>query len=213
MSDYDPALPALTGNPSWPKFLAQFRSNARFLVDNHHYGANAYAVSGSGIDNQSDFTDSVLTPQFALPTGAGGTRAPQAGDAIEWAAYGKFGTTGTPTLEIRPQIKRAGGTVQTLASISGTTGSGVSNKLWSVHGITVIRTAGASAILVTRYTWAAVEYGTSKLEPMGGQVGAAFDLTDSPWIELRVLWSAASVSNSITLDAFHAELIRGHVIT
>lgn len=137
-----------------------------------------------------------------------------AGSAYRIRAYGTFGVTGTPTLNIRPRLGGVGGTswAQTGAQ---TIQSGVTNRLWMAEQILVCESTGAAA------TWsgpllvkmAGVLAGTAPFINDTAELTTIFDGTSSPTVDSTVAndfgltstWSAASASNTFTCKGFLAE--------
>lgn len=137
-----------------------------------------------------------------------------AGSAYRIKAYGTFGVTGTPTLNIRPRLGGVAGTswAQTGAQ---TIQSGVTNRLWIAEQILVCESTGASA------TWsgplhvkmAGVLVGTAPFVNDAAEITTIIDGTSTATVDstvaldfgLTAQWSVAAAANTITCRAFLAE--------
>ena len=130
---------------------------------------------------------------------------------LRLTAYGRYGTTATPTLVFALRWNGVSGTV---LSQSGAivTGSGLSNAQWKVELIVQTRTNGSSGSLYVQgeaitHEDAVATQGTATnmgvVNPMGSagvQTPAAVtvDLTADIPLSLTADWSAQSSSNTIT---------------
>lgn len=135
-----------------------------------------------------------------------------AGQAYRLRAYGTFGVTATPTLNIRPRLGGLSGSswAQTGAQ---TIQSGVTNRLWLAEITLVCETPGAAA------TWsgplqvqmAGVNAGTAPFidgevtRIIDGTASFTLDSTVSNIFGITATWSAANAANTITCKGFTAE--------
>lgn len=151
-------------------------------------------------------TETVLFPNVTLPSGY-----MQDGRVLRLTAFGKYSTTGTPTMIFG---LRWGGVAGTLLckSAAVTTPSGVTNCGWQVEILIQTRSNGATGTIMANGTLevfagvaptVASATGGAATTPMmnGGTITPAavtVDLTADTALALTLTWSAASASNTAT---------------
>lgn len=137
--------------------------------------------------------------------------APQygTGKAIQVVARGILSSTGTPTytFSLRLGAQASITSVIALGSAALTTGSGVTNQIWTFDGIFTMKTltaAGATSTIVG--VGEIRSSGTAnKIDPLyggGATPGTAttLDISITNFFNFNVACSASSASNSITLQ-------------
>ena len=133
------------------------------------------------------------------------------GRVLALEAYGRYSTTGTPTLRFRLRWNGVAGTVLT-DSGTITSGSGVTSAMWKVQILIVTRANGASGSLfvtgeATLYSATAPTVGSATGAPAIAPMGSAgitvpaavtVDLTVDTPLSLTATWGTASASNTLT---------------
>jgi hypothetical protein len=136
----------------------------------------------------------------------------QDGRTLRLTAYGKYSTTGTPTMIFTLRYGTATGGVVICKTAACTTPTGVTNAMWAVNILLTVRSNGAAGTVMgngTATVFAAVAgtvasaTGEALVTPMtnGGVVtpaAATCDLTADTALTLTLTWSAASASNTAT---------------
>jgi hypothetical protein len=139
-----------------------------------------------------------------------------AADAVTGATYriemwGQASCTGTPTITFRGRIGGSAGT--SLGPNAFTFASGVVSKRWRSSLLVTCTTTGASG------TWASSITSQSSIPTSGsntttdstvltdGTNGAVRDTTISSDLVITGAWSAASASNTLTMDGYIAERV------
>lgn len=139
-----------------------------------------------------------------------------AADAVAGATYriemwGQASCTGTPTVTFRGRIGGSAGT--SLSPNTFTFASGVAAKRWRSSLLVTCTTTGASG------TWASSITSQSSIPSAGsntttdstvltdGTNGAVRDTTISSDLVITGAWSAASASNTLTMDGYIAERV------
>jgi hypothetical protein len=160
-------------------------------------------ADGTAIANTT--TEAILFPNVTIPA-----NFMQDGRALRLTAYGRFGTTATPTLTFAIRWGGVSGTV--LAVTGAIVTSTVTAAQWEAEAIIQTRSNGATGTLfvqgrVTLHEDAVATMGTVTnygcVNPMcsaGVTTPAAVtaDLTADTALSLTADWSAASASNTIT---------------
>lgn len=167
--------------------------------------AVAWATAdGTAIANTT--TEAIIFPNITIPANFMAD-----GRVLRITAYGRHGTTGTPTLVF---ALRWGGVSGTVIAQSGavTCGSGVTAAPWKVELIVQVRANGSSGsvfVMGEAICWddAVGSTGSATNAPgiaAMGSAGAAtpaavtVDLTADTALALTADWSAASASNTLT---------------
>jgi hypothetical protein len=137
----------------------------------------------------------------------------QDGRRLRLRAFGRYSTTGTPTIIFRIRWGGVAGTVIGLApTITG--GSTVSNAMWSLEVFIQTRVNGASGSLfctgdVSINTAATPTVVAATFGSAGWATPAAVtvDLTADTALSLTAQWSAASASNTLTGHDYSGEAL------
>jgi hypothetical protein len=164
---------------------------------------------GTAIANTT--TETIIFPNTTVPANLMAD-----GRILRVIAMGRHSTTATPTLTFR---LRWGGVAGTVLAASGaiTAGSGVTNAIWRLEALLVVRSNGQSGSI---FAMGEVELGEDAANTVGsatnatavgfmGSAGVATpaavtaDLTADTPLALTAAWSAASASNTLT----------GHILT
>lgn len=145
------------------------------------------------------------TPTSLLPTGAVFTLPANffdIGKQIEVEAYGKISTTGTPTITF--SVYLAGATFCATQAI--TTGSGITNLTWKMRMLITCRAIGSGTSANAMFTGEVLGVGSATSLVMvpasSPAVSSGFSSTVSNAVDLYATWSAASASNTITLENY-----------
>lgn len=136
------------------------------------------------------------------------------GRALRLEASGILGTTGTPTIIFQVRASTTAGSSTLSGSSLGvsaaiTTGSGVSNKQWSLVLDLSCRTAGIGSNNTTLsgsgWVWSPTGFASPfwyPLQPTTPDTAtwtmANWDASLTYWVNLSATWSASSASNTIT---------------
>ena len=159
---------------------------------------------GTAIANTT--TETIIFPNITI-----GANYLQDGRVLRLTAYGRHGTTGTPTLTFRLRWGGVGGTV-IAASGAITAGSAVTAAMWKLEALIQVRGNGASGSVfavgqVSLGEDAAPTVGSATNAPGTSLMGSAgvatpaavtVDLTADTALSLTAAWSAASASNTLT---------------
>ena len=167
-------------------------------------------ASGTAVANTT--TETILFPNITIPAGF-----LQDGRALRVTAFGAYGTTATPTLQLRLRWGGVSGTVLAATGAITTTsavGGGASMlALWTFEAIIQTRSNGSAGTLMTNgqlvtYTDTPLTAGTvtnygqpSALASgsTGGDtpVAVTADLTADTALSLTATWGTANAANSI----------------
>jgi len=161
-------------------------------------------ADGTAVANTT--TETIIFPNVTIPA-----NYMQDGRVLRVTAFGRHGTTGTPTLTI---ALRWGGVAGTVIATTGalTCGSGVTAAPWQFEAIIQTRSNGASGTVFVQgsaMAWddAVGSTGSATNAPgiaAAGSAGAAtpaavtVDLTADTALSLTADWSASSASNTLT---------------
>jgi hypothetical protein len=161
-------------------------------------------ADGTAIANTT--TETIIFPNKTIPA-----NMMSDGRLLIIRAFGRYSTTGTPTLTFRV---RWGGVSGTVLAASGAmvTGSTVTNAMWSVEVAIQTRINGSSGSLFAIGEAALGEDATStvgsttnaRATDFMGSAGVAVpaavtvDLTADAALSLTAQWGTASVSNTLT---------------
>lgn len=171
----------------------------------------AYATaSGTAVANTT--TETILFPNVTIPA-----NYMQDGRALKITAYGCYGTTATPTLQIRLRWGGVSGTViaatGAITTTSGVGGGASMLAMWTFEAVIQVRSNGSSGSLMTNgqlitFTDTPLTAGTvtnygqpSALASgaTGGDtpVAVTADLTADTALSLTATWGTANAANSI----------------
>lgn len=168
--------------------------------------AISWVVSdGSAIANST--TEQILFPNVTIPG-----NYMQDGRCLRLTAFGRYSTTGTPTMTFRVRWNGAAGTTLA-ASGAMVSGSGVTAAEWMVQVYLQTRSNGASgtifamgsAILGAGATSTVGSATSAQAGDLMGSAGvttpavsSAIDLTADTPLALTIQWGTANASNTIT---------------
>ncbi len=189
--------------------------DALVTVGNVTVGGDLKLVNGTLIYRPKLFTGSVTYANSTTETVLSSFTIP-ANDAVVGACYriemwGQAGCTGTPTITFRARIGGVAGT--SLSPNVLTFASGVTSKRWRCSVLVTCTATGASG------AWASSIVTQSSIPTSGsssstdctviadGTAGAVRDTTVSSDLVITGLWSAASASNTLTMDGYIAERV------
>lgn len=174
--------------------------------------ALAWATAdGTAIANST--TETIIFPNITIPA-----NYMQDGRMLRVRAFGRHGTTGTPTLTFR---LRWGGVSGTVLAASGavTCGSAVTAAMWGIELYVQTRSNGSTGTL---FVVGEVTVGEDAASTVGSATNAAghdflgsagvatpaavtVDLTADTALSLTATWSAASASNTLTGHLYSVE--------
>lgn len=168
-------------------------------------------ADGTAVANTT--TETIVFPDVTIPA-----NYMQDGRQLEQWAFGKYSTTGTPTMRFRT---RWGGVAGTVLSDSGTvtSGSGVTNAIWFVYLRSTTRANGSSGSV---FTMGFATIGSATASTVGSATGApaiammssagitvpaavTVDLTAATALSLTITWGTASASNTITGNNYYLD--------
>lgn len=122
---------------------------------------------------------------------------------VKIKASGLFSTTGTPTLKLKPRI----GT-QSLGGVTKTTASGASNFIWTLESEFIVRSIGASGVILPH------DYRYGLNTSIGGGISMStdgatpltIDLTGALTLDITATWGTASASNTLLLRGLSGQI-------
>lgn len=161
-------------------------------------------ADGTAIANTT--TETIIFPNITIPA-----NYLQDGRSLRIKAYGRYSTTGTPTLTFR---LRWGGVSGTVIAATGAlvTGSAVTSAMWGVEALVQTRSNGATGtvfvigdVLVGSATASTVGSATgSSAHDFMGSAGitvpaaVTVDLTADTAFSISAQWGTPSASNTLT---------------
>lgn len=159
--------------------------------------------SGAALASSTSLTDISPAPQWTLPYYL------YAGQRIRLTAYGRFSTTGTPTLLIGFYY---GGVAGTALAATGatTTGSGAASWPWRASYNFRVGAVGSSGSVTGE---GSVSLGTSLTAETGIPIPATaanpvtINTTTLQVLTVGAQWGTNSASNTITCEDFIVELL------
>lgn len=170
-------------------------------------------ADGTAIANTT--TEAIIFPNVTIPA-----NYLQDGRVLRLTAYGKYSTTGTPTLTF---AIRWGGVSGTIVAQSGavTGGSTVTNAPWKIEALIQVRSNGSSGtvfVMGEALAWddavgstgsATNAPGVAAMTSAGAAAPAAVtvDLTADTALSITADWSAASASNTLTGHVYVIEAL------
>jgi len=181
-------------------------------MSRQYWGETLAWATASGTAVANTTTETILFPNVTIPA-----NFLQDGRALRITAYGAYGTTATPTLQIRLRWGGVSGTVIAATGAITTTsavGGGASMlALWTFEAIIQVRSNGSSGTLMTNgqlitYTdtpltaGTVTNYGQPSALASGSTGGdtpvtATADLTADTALSLTATWGTANAANSI----------------
>lgn len=146
----------------------------------------------------------------------------EAGMVWRLKAWGYWGVTGTPTLNLRMRFgPNATASANTSWAQTGalTAQSGVSNRLWTAEQILLCEAAGSSGSFSgpLHVKTAGILAGTAPFindaaeltTVLDGTTSSTIDSTANTYLSLTATWSASSASNAFVCKGFIAEKLTG----
>ena len=161
-----------------------------------------HIADGTALANSTTLTDISPSPAIVIPA-----NLLEVGSLIRFNAWGRFSTTGTPTLLIGAYYGGVAGTAicatSALTSISGAT-----NTSWKLSGEFRVRSVGSSGTVIG----AASAYGitaitASALAPASAPATITADTTAAKSLTIGAQWGTANASNTITCHHFDVEMV------
>lgn len=160
-------------------------------------------ASGTAVANTT--TETILFPNKMIPA-----NYMQDGRLLRLTAYGGYGTTGTPTLQVRLRWGGVAGTVMAasgaITTASGLGGGASMTALWEIRLLVQVRANGTSGTTMTNGLFHAGTTGTAAMSDYpiaSGSTGgttpavATIDLTADTALSLTATWGTANAANSI----------------
>lgn len=178
-----------------------------------------YVATADGTAVAASTTETILMPANSMLMPANYMQEPR---ALEWWAFGQYGTTATPTLQFALRWGGVGGTV-IAKSAANTLTSGVGSGAtmtaqWSAHGFIICRTHGSAGTFFspgdgimdtsTAFTAGTVtQYGEPFPIASGSTGGttpatATVDTTVATDLTMTALWGTNNAANSIKTNTF-----------
>jgi len=152
-------------------------------------------AAGTALANSTTLTDINPTPNYTLPA-----NFLQIGSSLTLRAWGKFSTTGTPTLLLGFYY---GGVAGTALATSGavTTGSGVTNVPWRLELDVPVWTTGTSGTCEPQGFYmlgtSVSAYATPGPLPVIAQATVTIDTTAAKILTVGAQWGTANASNTV----------------
>lgn len=172
--------------------------------------ANGLVAIADGTALASSASIATISPNAATnPPITFGANTLFPGAAIRCTGYGRFSTTGTPTLNIGLY---SGGSAGTALATTGaiTTTSGVTNVPWWAQFLVVCRAIGTSGTLFTQGFVHGISgtVGVSVVPaPASAPAVATVDTTAAKSLDLTATWGTSSASNTITCHSWVVEAL------
>jgi hypothetical protein len=160
-----------------------------------------FTADGSALASSTTLTDISPTPNITIPA-----YLLELGSLLRWRAYGRFSTTGTPTLLLGLYYGAVAGTV-ICATSAVTTPSGVTNQSWVYEGEARVRTAGSSGTILGAGVAYNITTAAVNVSPATAPATATIDTTAAKALTIGAQWGTNSASNTITCHHFSVELV------
>lgn len=160
-----------------------------------------HTADGTAYNTSTTLTDVSPAPSIVLPA-----NYLEPGMRLEWVVFGRFSTTGTPTLTIGTYLGSGAIASGMALSVSAalTTPSGVTNQTFRIEGNASIRTVGsgtaATAIAVSEIS--NITATATNMGPATAPVTLGFDSTIANKIMVGATWGTNSASNTLTVHYF-----------
>lgn len=165
-----------------------------------------HTADGTAYHTSTTLTDVGPTPQVQLPGGI-----LEIGSRLEFYAFGRYSTTGTPTLTLgiyTGTIGQAiGSGVALCTSAALTTVSGAANRSWRIEGHAQVRTAGTSGSVLAFGELSNITTGGTDMMPASAPAAATVDTTVNRYIAVGATWGTSSASNTLTVHYFGCRLV------
>lgn len=165
-----------------------------------------HIADGSAYASSASLTDVGPTPSIVLPA-----NLLEVGSRLEFVAFGRFSTTGTPTLTLG--IYLGTGAIASgqaiCASAALTTPSSVTNQTFRIEGNASVRAVGSgtSATIIGAAEISNVTSTATNMAPATAPATLGFDSTIANKVMLGATWGTSSSSNTLTCHYFDVRLI------
>ncbi len=163
--------------------------------------ANA-GVAGAAYNTSITLTDVSPAPQFTL---AAYQLLP--GSIIRLRAVGVASNTGTPTLKLGFYFGGVAG-IALAATSAVTTTTAMTNWLWSIEYLGVVRTSGTGGTIIGSGEFkipTSLTAWTTRPIPETALATVAIDTTIAKTITVGAQWGTSSASNTLTVHTFLVE--------
>lgn len=160
-----------------------------------------FTADGAPLASSTTLTDISPTPNIILPA-----QLLEPGMLLRFVAFGRFSTTGTPTLLLGIYYGGVAGTAL-CATSAVTTPSGVTNQTWRFEAEARVRTAGTSGTAMAVGVAENISTVATNMAPATAPATATIDTTAAKAITLGAQWGTNSASNTITCHHFDVELV------
>lgn len=165
-----------------------------------------HIADGSPYASSTTLTDVGPAPSIILPA-----NLLEIGQRLEFTAFGRFSTTGTPTLVLG--IYLGTGTIasgQAICATSAlTTPSGVTNQTFRIEGNASVRAVGSgtAASIIGAAEVSNVTSTATNMAPATAPTALGFDSTIANKVMLGATWGTSSSSNTLTCHYFDVRLV------
>lgn len=161
-----------------------------------------HTADGTAYASSTTLTDVSPTPNIVLPA-----NQLEVGSLLRFEAFGRYSTTGTPTLVLGLYYGGVAG-VAICATSAITTPSGVTNNSFYVRGQARVRSVGSSGTILGAITVDGVSSATGiNLGPATAPATATIDTTAAKALTLGATWGTNSASNTLTVHHWAVELV------
>lgn len=160
-----------------------------------------HTVDGTAYASSTTLTDVSPAPQIVIPA-----NTLEQGVVMRVTAFGRFSTTGTPTLTLGVYYGGVAGVALAVTS-AVTTPSGVTNRTWRFEGDFRVRTPGASGTIIGVGVAENITTGATDMAPATAPATATIDTTTAKALTLGAQWGTNSASNTLTCHHFDVELV------
>lgn len=160
-----------------------------------------HTADGAAYASSTTLTDVGPTPSIVIPA-----NYLEVGMRLEWVVFGRFSTTGTPTLTLGVYLGTgaiASGQAVTVTSAL-TTPSGVTNQTFRIEGNASVRAVGSgtSATIIGVSEVSNVTTTATNMAPATAPATLGFDSTIANKIMFGATWGTSSASNTLTCHYF-----------
>lgn len=163
--------------------------------------APAHTADGAAYHTSTTITDISPTPNLVLPA-----NYLYPGSVLRVHAFGRYSTTGTPTLLLGVYYGAVAGVA--LAETGAiTTPSGVTNITWILELDIFCRTAGTSGTVIAAGKVFGINAATNSVNymPATAPATATINTTAASALTIGADWGTSSALNTITCHAFYVE--------
>lgn len=160
-----------------------------------------FIADGTALATSTTLTDISPTPNITIPA-----NLLEPGSLLRWRAYGRFGTTSTPTLLLGLYYGGVAGTA-ICATSAVTTPTTVTNQSWVFEGEARLRTAGSSGTILGVGVAYNITTGKVDVAPATAPATATIDTTAAKALTIGAQWGTSNAANTITCHHFSVELV------